>query len=86
MDTNAAEMRPTLKKKASFRAHIDEEGREYYHCEVSDKVQWEKPEEHEMKEVTHDSIMDPESRRHFYVNKKSGRRTWTDHDATEIGY
>ena len=86
MDRNAVEIRPTLKKKASFRAHIDEEGREYYHCEVSDKVQWDKPEEHEMKKVTHDSMMDPESRRHFYVNKKSGRRTWTDHDATETGY
>ena len=69
------------KKNGSFRKHQDEEGRNYYHCEVSNKVQWEKPEEHKMKVVEHDSIMDPESRRHYFVNKKTGRRTWTDHDA-----
>ena len=69
------------KKNGSFRKHQDEEGRNYYHCEVSNKVQWEKPEEHDMKVVEHDSIMDPESRRHFFVNKKTGHRTWTDHDA-----
>ena len=74
-----------LEKKRSFRAHVDEEGREYYHEEISDQVQWNRPEEHEMREVTHDSMMDPESRRNFYINKKTGRSTWTDHDATEIG-
>ena len=38
----------------------------------------EQPEEHEMREVTHDSMMDPQSRRNFYVNKKTGRSTWTE--------
>jgi len=72
----------SLVKKGSFRAHQDGLGRQYFHCEVTDKVQWEKPEDHAMKpDVTHDSIMDPKTRRHFYVNKETGHRTWTDHDA-----
>ena len=81
MESKSAAGIKGLTKKGSFRRYQDEHGRDYYHCDVSGKVQWKQPEEHEMKPTTHDSVMDPESGRLFYVNKKTRRRTWTDHDA-----
>ena len=69
-----------LKKKASFRAHQDEVGRTYYHDESTNETTWTKPHDTLIKEATHHSHKDPTSRRQYYVNKKSGRTTWSDHD------
>ena len=82
VEANTGTVPKTLKKKASFRAHVDDDGRKYYHCEVSDKVQWEEPEEHELKDF--DRHLDSTSRRNYFVNRKTGRSTWTDHEEEEL--
>ena len=46
------------------------------------KLQWEEPEEHELKDF--DKHLDSTSRRNYFVNRKTGRSTWTDREEEEL--